>query len=49
MTPVTIRATGTVSQSSRKYLSNIAGRKENSHIGHCTRAVGSADATVQNM
>jgi hypothetical protein len=52
--PVTIGATGTISQSFRKYLSNIAGRHEiksteNSHIEHCTRASGSADVKVQNI
>jgi len=52
--PVTIGATGTVSQSFRKYLSSIAGRHEikstgNSHIGHCTRASGSSDVKVQNI
>jgi len=52
--PVTTGASGTVSQSFRKYLSNIAGRHEikctgNSNIGHCTRASGSADVTVQNI
>jgi hypothetical protein len=39
MIPVTTGATGTVSQSFRKYQNNIAGRHEiksteNSHIGH---------------
>jgi hypothetical protein len=51
---VKIGASGTVSQSFRKYLSNIAGRheikgKENSDIENCTRASGSADVPVRNI
>ena len=36
--PVIIGATGTISESCRKYVSNILGKHEteNSHIGHCT-------------
>jgi hypothetical protein len=40
--PVIIGATGTISESFRKYVSNITGKRgsqetpENSHIEHCT-------------
>jgi hypothetical protein len=51
--PVIIGATGTISKSFRKYVSNIPGKHEvkelhkNSHIGHCTDTSGSTDVKVQ--
>jgi len=51
--PVIIGATGTISKSFRKYLSNILGEHEvkgtteNSHIGHCTHTSESTDVKVQ--
>jgi hypothetical protein len=51
--PVIIGATGTISQSFRKYVSNIPGNHEdrklqrNSHIGHCTHTSESANVKVQ--
>jgi hypothetical protein len=51
--PVIIGATGTVSESFRKYVSNIPGKTwsqgttENSHIGHCTHTAESTDVKVQ--
>ena len=54
--PVLVGATGTISQSLRQYLSNIAGnheikelQKKNGHIGHCTHNSKSADVKVQNI
>ena len=50
--PVIIGATGTISKSFRKYLSNILGEHEvkgtteNSHIGHCTHTSESTDVKV---
>ena len=42
--PVVIGATGTISESFRKYVSNIQGNhEENSHIGHCTHTSESAN------
>ena len=55
LVPVIIGATGTISKSMRQYLSNIPGKHEikelqkNSHIGHCTHTVESADVKVQNI
>jgi hypothetical protein len=51
--PVIIGATGTISKSFRKYLSNITtkarnqGATENSHIGHCTHTLESTNVKVQ--
>jgi hypothetical protein len=51
--PVIIGATGTISKSLRKYVSNIPGNYEvkelqkNSHIGHCTHTSESANVKVQ--
>ena len=51
--PVIIGATGTISKSFRKYVSNIPenhevrGTTENSHIGHCTHTSESANVKVQ--
>ena len=51
--PVIMGATGTVSKSFRKYVSNIPGKHEvkelqtNSHIGHCTRTSESTNVNVQ--
>ena len=51
--PVIIGATGTISKSFRKYVSNIPGKHEvkelteNSHIGHCTHTAESTDVKVQ--
>ena len=53
--PLIIEETGTISQSFRKYLSNIPGKHEikelqkNSHIGHCTHTTESANVSVQNI
>jgi len=47
--PVVIGATGTISKSLRRYLSNIAGKHEikelqkNSHIERCTQTAASDD------
>jgi len=47
--PVIIGATGTISKSLRKYVSDIPGNHdvkgatENSHIGHCTHTSESAN------
>ena len=47
--PVIIGATGTISRSFRKYVSNIPGHDEvpelqkNSYFGHCTHPPESAD------
>ena len=52
---IRIGATGTISQSLRQYLSNRPGKQEikltteNSHIGHCTHTLESADVKVQNV
>jgi hypothetical protein len=51
--PVTIGATGTVSKSFRKYVSDtpgncdVKGITENSHIGHCTHTAESANVEIQ--
>jgi hypothetical protein len=51
--PVVIGATGTISKSFSKYVSNIPGNHdvggttENSHIGHCTHTAGSANVKEQ--
>jgi len=51
--PVIIGATGTISKSFRKYVSNIPGKRqnqettENSHIGHCTHTSESTNVKVQ--
>jgi hypothetical protein len=52
--PVIIGATGTISKSFRKYVSNKQTRKpwskgttENSHIGHCTQTSESANVKAQ--
>jgi hypothetical protein len=58
VTLVIIGATGTISKSLRKYLSNIPEKHEikglqklqkNSRIGHCTHTAESADVNVQNI
>jgi hypothetical protein len=52
VTPVTIRATGSISKSLTQYLSNIQGKHEikelqkSSRIGHCTNIVQSAYVEV---
>jgi len=49
--PVKIGATGTISQSFRKYVSNIPGNHEgtteNSYIGHCTHTSESTNVKGQ--
>ena len=53
--PVTIGATGTISKSFRKYVSNIPGKHEVKElqktailgIGHCTHTSESTDVKVQ--
>jgi hypothetical protein len=51
--PVVIGATGTVSKSFRKYVSNIPGNRdirgttENSHIGRCIHTAESANVKGQ--
>jgi hypothetical protein len=51
--PVITGATGTISKSFRKYVSNIPGNhevkelQENSHIGHCTHTSESANVEIQ--
>ena len=50
--PVIIGATGTISKSFRKYISNIPGNHEvkepeNSHIGHCAHTSESANLKLQ--
>jgi hypothetical protein len=51
--PVIIGATGTISKSFRKYVTNIPGKhdvkeiQENSHIGHCTHTSESTNVKVQ--
>jgi len=51
--PVIIGATGTISKSFRKYMSNIPGKHEvkemqkNSHIGHCTHTSESTNIQIQ--
>ena len=53
--PVIIEATGTISYSFRKYLSNIPGKHENkgvtenSRTGHCTHTSGSANVKLQKI
>jgi hypothetical protein len=53
--PVIIGATGTISKSFRKHVSNILGHHdvkgtiENSHIGHCTHTSESANVKVQKI
>jgi len=50
--PVIIGATGTISKSFRKYVTNIPENHEikeqkNSHIGHCTHTSESANVEIQ--
>jgi hypothetical protein len=45
--PIIIGATGIISKSFRKYVSDIPGATENSHIGHCTHTAGSANVKEQ--
>ena len=51
--PVIIGASGTISKSFRKYVSNIPGNHEvkgtteNRHIGHCTHTSKSANVEIQ--
>jgi hypothetical protein len=45
--PIVIGVTGTISKSFRKYVSNILGTTENSHIGHCTHTSESANVKEQ--
>jgi hypothetical protein len=51
--PVIIGATGTISKSFRKYVSNIRVNHEvkelqkKSHIGHCTHTAESANVEIQ--
>jgi len=48
--PVITGATGTISKSFRKYVSNLPGKHEvteNSHIGHCTHTAESTNVKVQ--
>jgi hypothetical protein len=48
--PVIIGATGTISKSFIKYVRNIPGNhevKENSHTGHCTHTLESANVEIQ--
>jgi len=53
--PVIIGANGTISKALIHYLSNIPGKHEikglqkNSHTGHITHTVESADVEVQNV
>jgi hypothetical protein len=52
--PVIIGAIGTISKSLRQYPSNIPGKHElrnckNSHTGHCTHTIESANLKVQNI
>jgi hypothetical protein len=50
MIPVIISANGTISNSFKKYASNVPGNhkvKENSHIGHCTHTSESANVEIQ--
>jgi hypothetical protein len=52
---VIIGATGTISKSPRQYLSYIPGKhaikelQKNSHIGHCTHTMESANIKVHNI
>jgi hypothetical protein len=49
--PVIIGATGTISNSFRKYVSNITGKREgtpeNSHTGHRTHTSESTNVKIQ--
>ena len=51
--PVIIGATGAISKSFRKYVTNIPGNHEvkelqkNRHIGHCTHTSESANVEIQ--
>ena len=49
--PVIIVATGTISKSFRKYVSNIPGKSEgtaeNRHFGHCTHTSESTNVKIQ--
>jgi hypothetical protein len=55
VTPVIIGATGTISKSFRKYLSQRTGKAryqgttENSCTGHSTHTAGSANVEAQNI
>jgi hypothetical protein len=50
-----LEATGTVSKSFSKYLSNVTGKAryqgttDNSHTGHCAHTAGSANVEAQNI
>ena len=55
VTPVVIGGNRTISKPLTQYLNNIPGKheikelqKKNSHIGHCTHTVESANVKVQN-
>ena len=53
--PVIILATGTISKSLRRYLSNLLGKHEfkklqkTGHTVHCTHTTESANVKVQNI
>jgi hypothetical protein len=52
--PVIIGVTGTISESLRRFLSNIPGKHEfeelkNSNIGHCTHTAESVHVKLQNI
>jgi len=52
--PLIKRATGTISKSFRKYVSNIPGKQsqrttENSHTGHCTHISESTNVKLQQI
>jgi hypothetical protein len=53
MIPVIIRATGTISKSFRKYVSNIPGKHEvkelqkTAILGHCTHTSESTNVKIQ--
>jgi hypothetical protein len=53
--PVITRATGTISNSLRQYLSNIPGKhkikeiEKKSLIAHCTHTMESSNVKVQNI
>jgi hypothetical protein len=54
MISVIIGATGTISKWLTQYLSNVLESMKlrttiNSHIGHCTQTVGSANVKVKNI
>ena len=45
--PVIIGATGAISKSFRKHVSDISGTTEKRHIGHCTHSSESANVKEQ--